>query len=507
MDNLKKVTVSAPGKIMLMGEHSAVYGYPCIVTTVDFRLKINLEKLDQPDFIMNVPQLNLNGYSKNWDKMGNGDIPKSALFVETGIKKFFDKYLKNKKYYQKNPFGLKISANSSFSNHYGFGSSSASTVCAVKAMSLLFNINLASVDIFKLAYETVLDIQGQASGFDVAAATYGGTLFYQSYGAVIEPVEIKKIPMIVVYSGTKADTTKLIKEVADKKSNNSEKVDRIFKGISDLVFQGKKAIAEEDWVRLGTLYNFNQDYLRDLGVSTQRIEDIITAAKGVGAYGAKISGAGGGDCVIIIVKDQQKKEVIDSIQKIGGFVVDTAFNTYGVRVENDFNLNNSDDQNEMFVVVDKNDKIIGYRTRFDCHHDKSLIHRAVGVVVFNKKGEVLLQKRSLTKDSFPGFWTISSSGHVGVGEDYETAAKRELREELGIDTQLALGHKFYFEDEIESEINMIYRVSYDGPLKPDAKEVSEVAYFSKADLIDKIKKKHVQISDGGLQGLKVIGFL
>ena len=81
-----------------------------------------------------------------------------------------------------------------------------------------------------------------------------------------------------------------------------------------------------------------------------------------------------------------------------------------------------DDQKELFVVVDKNDRILGHRTRYDCHHDKSLIHRGIEIVIFNSKGEILLQKRSKKKDLYPGLYTVSTGGHVTKGESYRQSA-------------------------------------------------------------------------------------
>src|SRR5258706_2215468 len=106
-----------------------------------------------------------------------------------------------------------------------------------------------------------------------------------------------------------------------------------------------------------------------------------------------------------------------------------------------------DDQKELFIVVDEDDTILEYRTRFDCHHDASLIHRAVGIILFNDKGQILLQKRSMKKDLNPGMFTISASGHVTKGQTYEEAAKRELEEELGIQTPLTFVKKFLTRNE------------------------------------------------------------
>jgi len=99
-------------------------------------------------------------------------------------------------------------------------------------------------------------------------------------------------------------------------------------------------------------------------------------------------------------------------------------------------METTDNQDELFVVVDKNDKVVGYRTRKECHQNKTLIHRSVGMVISNAKGEILLQKRSLTKDLYPGFYSSSCSGHLKKGEDYQKAAEREIKEELGVARKL-----------------------------------------------------------------------
>jgi 16S rRNA (adenine1518-N6/adenine1519-N6)-dimethyltransferase len=89
---------------------------------------------------------------------------------------------------------------------------------------------------------------------------------------------------------------------------------------------------------------------------------------------------------------------------------------------------------EIFDVVDEHDEVIGQATRGEVH-SQGLLHRAVHVFVFNKRGDVLLQQRSMLKDAHPGVWDSSVSGHLDAGEAYETAAVRELAEEMGIDAK------------------------------------------------------------------------
>jgi len=86
---------------------------------------------------------------------------------------------------------------------------------------------------------------------------------------------------------------------------------------------------------------------------------------------------------------------------------------------------------EMFDVVDESDRVVGQERRDIVHRD-GLLHRAVHLFVFNPAGELFLQKRSRLKDVHPGAWDSSAAGHLDTGEDYETAARRELEEELGI---------------------------------------------------------------------------
>ena len=86
---------------------------------------------------------------------------------------------------------------------------------------------------------------------------------------------------------------------------------------------------------------------------------------------------------------------------------------------------------EIFDVVDDRDQVVGTATRSEVHARK-LRHRAVHVFLFNLKGELFVQKRAATKDSFPGCYDSSASGHLNSGEDYDPCAKRELQEELGL---------------------------------------------------------------------------
>lgn len=322
---MDKITVSAPGKLMLLGEHAVVYGHPCLVTAVEQRLKVTVEKSNTNGLTLNAPDVSVNDYYKPIAQLGNGEIPKGAKFVEIAVLNFFQKH--------KFSDGLKITTNSEFSSQFGFGSSSASTVCVVKALFELFEIKTTPKEIFDLSYKTVLDIQKTGSGFDVAAAVYGGVLYFITGGKVIEPIIAGDLPLLVAYSGVKADTVSMINLVKEKMQTHKEGVEEIFKNIANLVEEGKIALMEKDWQRLGTLMNFNQNYLEDLGVSTEKLDDMVLAARKAGAFGAKLSGAGGGDCMIAVVPEEKRKNIEEAIKSVGGEILDVKVSNEGVKIE------------------------------------------------------------------------------------------------------------------------------------------------------------------------------
>ena len=302
------IKVSAPGKLMLLGEHAVVYGQPCIVTAIDHRLEVMAEEIGNGSITIDAPDV------------------KNTTFVEEATRQFFEKW--NIKHN-----GLRITTRSTFSGVYGFGSSAASTVGILKALTVLFNVNVDSKALFDLAYAVTVKIQGLGSGFDVASSIYGGTIYFLLGGKIIEPMNISTIPMVVAYSGVKTSTVEMVKMVREKRDNYPDKVERIFQAIGTLTTQAKTKIIDGDWERVGKLMDFNQEYLRDLGVSSEKLETLISVAKGAGAWGAKLSGAGGGDCMIAIAPPEKHDAVKNAITSAGGQVIDLHANTQGVRIE------------------------------------------------------------------------------------------------------------------------------------------------------------------------------
>lgn len=133
---------------------------------------------------------------------------------------------------------------------------------------------------------------------------------------------------------------------------------------------------------------------------------------------------------------------------------------------------------EIFDVVDERDVVIGQRPRSEVHRLR-LLHRAVHVLVFNRRGDLLLQKRSMRKDCFPGTWDSSSSGHLDQGEAYDVCAVRELKEEIGLAVEAVPERLFYLPAEPATgyEFVWVYRCTSEGPFQLQETEVDRVEWF------------------------------
>jgi isopentenyldiphosphate isomerase len=138
---------------------------------------------------------------------------------------------------------------------------------------------------------------------------------------------------------------------------------------------------------------------------------------------------------------------------------------------------------EIFDIVNERDEVIGQMPRPRVHREGHK-HRAIHALVFNARGELFLQKRSMTKDTFPGAWDSSASGHVDSGEDYDACAVRELREELGLSVGTPPARLFKIDacTETGQEFVWVYRLASEGPFVLHPEEIERGEWFTPARL-------------------------
>jgi mevalonate kinase len=318
-----KFTASAPGKLLLLGDHAVVYGRPCLVTAVDLRYRVSVERLPGDQIEISTPELMVRQVVRQVSVAEIGTaLPRDTAFVEAAAARLFT--------YAGARSGLRIETSGQRLS-YGLGSSSAVTVATVAALARCMEVDLPLHDCLRVAYQAVLDVQGKGSGFDVAAAVYGGTLCYNLTGLRVEPLDIGDLPLVIGYSGAKVGTVDLVNRVGLLRQRQPRIIDGIFDTIHEIVAAGKTALLDRDWQTFGELANIQQGLLDGLGVSSPQLARLIEAARAADAFGAKLSGAGGGDCMFAVGGDSAS--VASAIGASGGEVVSYSVNAPGVSIE------------------------------------------------------------------------------------------------------------------------------------------------------------------------------
>lgn len=299
------IKTSAPGKLLLLGDYAVVYGHPCIVTAVDKRLNVEAQIIDAQEDSIQTPQV------------------KESRFVLEAIA------------YVKEQFriteAIEIKTRGDFSHQVGLGSSSAVTVATVEALNQLFSLDLTKKDIFNISYKVNLLIQGVGSGFDIAAATYGKTIRYVKGGVELTELSIPTLPLVVGYSGIKADTPYYIRKVESAFKQRQEELNGLFASTHLLVDKAADAFKSNDFQTVGQCMDEGHSILQQLGVSIPKLDSMVGAARSAGAWGAKLSGAGGGDCMIALTPPDKRQKVIDAIQRVGGEIISVGLQADGVK--------------------------------------------------------------------------------------------------------------------------------------------------------------------------------
>ena len=317
------ITATAPGKLMLMGEHAVVYGYPCLVTAVDLRYTVTLTPTSDNTVTIQTQQL-AQPRAVTLAEAG-ASAPRETAFVEAVIARFRDNHGLDNGFIL-TTHGPEIS--------YGLGSSSAVTVATAAALNILAEAGLDQRGLFDVCYGAVLDVQGRGSGYDVASAVYGGTLYYRKQPFTAKSLETP-LSLVIGYSGSKVGTVGLVKGVADLRGRFPEIIDPVFDNIGTTVDLGYEALAADDPARFGALTDIHSGLTDALGVNTGILAKLVYAAREAGALGAKLSGAGGGDCMFALVTDETQAAVEAAVTAAGGQIVHLATDAPGVEISGD----------------------------------------------------------------------------------------------------------------------------------------------------------------------------
>ncbi|MBS7607312.1 mevalonate kinase [Candidatus Bathyarchaeota archaeon] len=322
---------SAPAKIILFGEHFVVYDRPAVVMAIERRAYVTAKpRADNRIIVVKSREM---GASGAFTPSGEYQPIEGGLEFEP---KFKPIYIITKRILSlsgEETLGLEIEVDSSIPIAAGLGSSAAVAVASASAISSLLEMRLSRDEIFRLAFEAERFVHVNPSGVDPAVSTYGGILLYRR-GEGIRRLDVEaEIPIIVGDTGVKRVTGEMVSRVSDLLMRYPTVVESIMDAGENIAKLGVEALKSGDMRTLGELMNMNHALLCALGVSNDMIERLISAARRAGALGAKLTGAGGGGCIIALPEKSNVQGITEAIRNAGGEVFVTAKAFEGVRIE------------------------------------------------------------------------------------------------------------------------------------------------------------------------------
>ncbi|OQA27160.1 MAG: mevalonate kinase [Verrucomicrobia bacterium ADurb.Bin345] len=276
------IRTSAPGSMMLLGEHAVLHGHHALVCALNRRIHVMLSPRSDREIHITS---SLGRLELTLDTIE----PKEPLAFVLGAVAQRKGDLKS---------GFDLTVQSEFTHKAGLGSSAAVTVATTAALGLWLDEKVEEESVLRASVAIIQDIQGLGSGADAAASVYGGILLYRA-----KPLKVMKLgavhPVTLVYSGSKKPTAEVVRLVEAAHAKQPATYDRIYELMGHSAEEAAAAIERGDWQSVGGLLNINQGLMDAIGVCDGKLAGIVYALrKDPGILGAKISGSGLGDCVI-----------------------------------------------------------------------------------------------------------------------------------------------------------------------------------------------------------------
>ncbi len=228
--------------------------------------------------------------------------------------------------------GLNIEIWSDIPIGVGLGSSAATSVATTAALNNIFDLNMELDSISQFAYEGEKVTHGTPSGIDNSISTYGGAILFKK--RKITRIEVPfEIPLLIINSGISRTTKTQVNHVKSIFNLHPSIVKHVFNAIDAISIKVENILHTNKLDVLGELIDYNQHLLRILGVSTKELDSLINIAKENGALGAKLTGAGGGGCIIAVYNSSSiKKKSIDHFKSKNIEIFDTKISQNGIKI-------------------------------------------------------------------------------------------------------------------------------------------------------------------------------
>jgi len=287
----------APGKIIISGEHFVVHGSNALAAAIDKTVKVYSETSDKNSILSRVDNQVFNIRIK----------PINPVSV---VRNKILEYLNRKE-------RIKITIESNIPRGSGLGSSSAISVATAASIASLFGEKLDKKTLYNIAFEGEKIIHGNPSGIDVAASVYGGLILFNKNTVPTNIDLLNKLQIIVSISGKTRQTSRMINHFTSTSNKLPYHFQSLVHSSSVLTHEAVNCLITQDLEKLGAIINFYNSILSSFGLGTKITDRMIETCLEHGAYGAKITGAGGGGSIIAIAPLTKIKIIIDELNSLG----------------------------------------------------------------------------------------------------------------------------------------------------------------------------------------------
>jgi len=297
------------GKTILFGEHFVVHGVPGIASAVNSAADAEVKKA-------------VKGINVTDERSGaKGYAEKKKLQQLESIERMLKAMDMDP---QKVAIDIWLGGN--LPGFSGLGASAASSVAIARAIAEEFDLDLSDERINDIAYEAEKAYAGNPSGIDNTAATFGGLIWFKKNlgggSNTIEQLSIREpVEIVIGNTGIVANTKAMVAGVGERKKRNPEKYGALFRQAEDLAFTARKALEAFDLKQVGELMNENHRLLQEIEVSCKELDYLVGLAREQGAVGAKMTGGGGGGCMVALTPGKDLQEAVAAAMENEGFKV------------------------------------------------------------------------------------------------------------------------------------------------------------------------------------------
>jgi len=300
------------GKTIIFGEHFVVHGVPGIASAIDSTADADVKKTAGGINVLDE-RSGAKGYTEKKKLQQLESIER--MLKEMGL--------------DSAEVGLDIWLGGNLPGFSGLGASAASSAAIARAIAEEFGLDLSDEQINDVAYEAEKAYAGNPSGIDNTAATFGGLIWFQKNMSggpnIIEQLHIREpVEIVIGNTGIVANTKAMVAGVAERKQKYPEKYEPLFRQAAELAHQGRKALEAFNLREVGELMNENHRLLQEIEVSCKELDYLVELAREHGAFGAKLTGGGGGGCMLALTPGRDlQEEVASAIEKAGFEVLRT----------------------------------------------------------------------------------------------------------------------------------------------------------------------------------------